>query len=258
MTRRIVTQSWIERLPAEARGAVEGQLRTRVFYNGEAIYLSGDEAAECYRIRSGFVRVTEYSAVGREFQLTSLRAGDSFGEIGVIDELPRFNNAFATADTELDVLEKTGLDRLRVEHPAIERSLNLHLCQQIRHLATKVTEASLLTLKERLPRLLCELGDARGSHLPRTDGERREITHLSQNDLANMLGATRQNVSRELKELERQEWIVLQYKSISITRFTAFAHRFGDEPGEAPGAATNTRLKAGTGTQRPAGSRRNE
>ncbi len=193
-------------------------MRSRVVAEAEAIYTSGDDAAECYRIRSGVVRVNEYTLLGREFQLASWHAGDCFGVIDLIDGLPRFNNAYAVGRTDLDVLDKASFDRLRREHPGIERAISVHLCARIRRLASQVIEASLLPLKERLPRLLGEL-------LRST--ERAEIASFSQNDLANMLGATRQSVSRELKELERQGWIELGYRSVSIRNLPVFVARFG-------------------------------
>lgn len=211
-------RSWIDPLPAEMQQVLESRMRPRSVSDAESIYTIGDNASECYRIRSGAVRISEYTLLGREFQLASWHAGDCFGEIDLIDGLPRFNNAYAVGRTELDVLDKVTFDRLRREHPEIERAISVHLCACIRRLASQVAEASLLPLRERLPRLL---GELLGST------ERAEIAGVSQNDLANMLGATRQSVSRELKELERQGWIELGYRSVSIRNRADFIARFG-------------------------------
>ncbi len=193
-------------------------MRTRVVPDSEAIYTSGDEAIECYRVRSGAVRISEYTLLGREFQLATWRAGDCFGEIGLIDGLPQPNNAYAVGRTELDVLDEASFDQLRSEHADIERTLGIHLCSGLRWLMRQFSEASLLPLKERLPKLLGELVGR---------GARAEVAGVSQNDLANMLGVTRQSVSQELKALEREGWIELGYRSISIPDLPGFLDRFG-------------------------------
>lgn len=208
-------------------------MRARVLADAEAIYTNGDEAVECYRIRSGVVRISEYTLLGREFQLAVWRTGDCFGEIGLIDGLPHANNAYAVGLMELDVLDKTSFDQLRSEHPEIEKSLSAHLCNGLRRLTRQLSEASLLPLKERLPRLLGEL-------LGRAP--QAEITGITQNDLANMLGVTRQSVSHELKELERQGWIALGYRSVSIQNLPDFLVRFASGlEHETPGPTEHTR-----------------
>lgn len=228
--------SWMDTLPTDARAAVEERLRPRTVAQGEAVYTTGDPANELYRIRSGGVRITEYSPVGRELQLLTLVPGDCFGEIGVIDGLPRFNNAYALAATELEVLDRKSFDRLRQTHPRIEREMNLFLCGTVRRLASKVTDASILTLRERLPRLIHQLAGGDGDRTSGTDAAgvkgARDVkgvilSPVSHNDLANMLGATRQSVSRELKELEREGLIELRYRSIRVCDMSDFVHRFG-------------------------------
>lgn len=211
-------RSWIDALPDGVKRSVEARMRTRVVADTESIHTSGDDAVECYRIRSGAVRVSDYTSFGREFQLAIWRAGDCFGEIGLIDGLPHTDNAYAAGRTQLEVLDKTSFDQLRIEHPAIDRSLNAHLCSGLRRLTRRLSEASLLPLKERLPRLL---GDLLGRE------SQAAIGGVSQNDLANMLGVTRQSVSHELKALEREGWIVLGYRSVSIRNLPGFLERFG-------------------------------
>ncbi len=223
--------SWLDLLSADTKRAVARLLRLRLVEDGQAIYSIGDPGPECYFIRSGRVRVLDYSSSGRELQLMNLRAGASFGETSLIDGLPRSDNAYALGETELLVLGRPEFQQLGARFPEIARSLNLHLSYRLRLAASAIKDASILALRDRLPRLLSRLAY---SHGLRGDDRMILIEDVSHQDLADMLGATRQSVSRELKSLERAGLVELRYRRIVLPDPDALAIRFEALIGEEP------------------------
>ena len=221
--------SWLDALPSPVRETVEGELRPLAVADGNAVYSIGDSGRECYFIDRGRVRILDYSTGGKELQLMNLRAGASFGETSLIDGLPRSDNAYAVGQTDLLILERGAFERLSARHREIAEGLNLHLSYRLRLASAAVRDASILTLRDRLPRLLTRLAYSHG---------RREasgailVQDVSHSDLANMLGVTRQTVSRELKQLERTGLIAIRYRQIVVFDPATLASRFESLIGE--------------------------
>jgi len=229
--------NWIDILSNPLRDTIIQRMRSRSVADGEAVYAIGDPSSECYLIQSGRIRVVNYSRSGKEVQTKDFRDGDCFGEVGVIDGLPRSNNAYTVGRTELLVLKKPDFDRLHSQHPQIAQRLNLYLCHRLRMADASVEELSVLTLRERLPRLLSQLADNHG--LPAESGA-VVISSISQNDLAHMLGVARQSVSREIKELERVGLVRLRYRTILIPNISSFRRQFDTHVGSEPTTGPHT------------------
>lgn len=223
--------NWLDLLPPKVRKAIEHSLRPRTFEDGEGIYAIGDPGSDCYFISHGHVRILDYSSSGKEFQVMNLRSGASFGETSLIDGLPRSDNAYAGGETEILLLGRRNFERLSAKHREISEALNVHLCYRLRFASSAVKDASVLALRDRIPRLLTRLVY---SHGLREASGRFRIEGVSHQDIANMLGVTRQSVSRELKELERAGLIDLHYRAIVLPHLAALATRFdsllGGEP----------------------------
>jgi CRP-like cAMP-binding protein len=223
--------SWIDGLPPAVKDAVEARLRARRVANGGTVYALGDASRECYVIARGRVRFSNYSAAGKQIQMAEFRTGDCFGEMGLLDGLPRFNNAYAVGDTELMVLSRRAFQALYRDHREIAECLNVHLCLRVRTVYLNAEDAALLTLRERLARLLMRLAS---SHAAVNRADRIGIDHLSHQNLAHMLGATRQGVSRELKSLERDGFIELGYGGLTVPSIAALDRQFGPLLGGVP------------------------
>jgi CRP-like cAMP-binding protein len=221
--------SWLDVLPASVRGAVDRQLRPLSVADGDAVYSIGDPGRECYFIERGRVRILDYSTGGKELQLMNLRAGASFGETSLIDGLPRSDNAYAVGETALLVLERGPFERLSARHREIAEGLNLHLSYRLRLASAAARDASILTLRDRLPRLLTRLAY---SHGRREKSGAILIEDVSHSDVANMLGVTRQTVSRELKKLERTGLVAIRYRQIVVFDPSTLAGRFESLIGE--------------------------
>jgi CRP-like cAMP-binding protein len=147
-----------------------------------------------------------------------------FGETSLIDGQRRSENAYTAGEASLLILRKPDFDQLYSEHREIAQALNVHLCQRLRWVSANAEDASLLTLRERLPRLISRLAS---SHGVRDESNAVVIKAVSHSDLAHMLGVTRQSVSREIKELERAGLVRIGYRRILVPDVAALTDRFG-------------------------------
>lgn len=213
---------WTAELSAEVRSQVTGAMQLRRFSDGETIYSVGDLADECYQIRSGVVELRNYTSAGKQLVMVEFRTGDCFGEAGVIDNHPRYNTAVSIGDTLLQVLPKKSFNALYARHGEIARALNRSFCYRLRHVYAVAEDASVLTLKERLISLIARLATSRGV---KTEGA-TVLEGTSHERLANMLGATRQAVSRELKALENDGLLQLHYGRAHIPDLKVLVTRY--------------------------------
>jgi CRP/FNR family cyclic AMP-dependent transcriptional regulator len=215
--------SWIGLLADPISDIVLARMRPRRFADQSPIWQVGDPSTELYLISKGRVRIGTESFAGTELMVAIFRPGDCFGEVGLIDGLPRFNSTYAMGDTELLVLKKTDFTELYTTHAEIARALNLNLCYRLRVAYGLSQDASMLTLRQRLARMLTRLA-VTGGQSDEKGGT--VVSDVSHEDLAHMLGATRQAVSRALKELECADEIALSYRRILVRDFDRFADRY--------------------------------
>lgn len=223
--------SWIEGLPPAVKRAVHDRMRVRQVPDEGIVYALGDASRECYLITAGRIRFSNYSASGKQIQMAEFRSGDCFGEMGLIDGLPRFNTACAAGDSELLVMKQRDFRALYRQHREIAEQLNIHLCLRVRMVYLNAEDAAVLTLRERLARLLTRLAT---THAAPAGADAVSIEHLSHQNLAHMLGVTRQSVSRELKALERDGYIALGYGGLRVPSIRVLVDAFGPLVGGPP------------------------
>jgi CRP-like cAMP-binding protein len=214
--------NWIGNLPDDIQEVVLQRMRPRLYSDGEAVYNLGEEGHELYRIESGRIRFCNYSLSGKEVQFGEIRAGDCFGELSLLDGLFRANSAFAQGSTELLVLQQDDFRRLSARFPEINLQITKLLSHRFRLAYGLIEDASLLTMSDRLARLLARLGYSVGV----TDAQGvTTLEGFTHENLARMLGTTREGVSRELKHLEQAELIQRHYGKLIIPDLSAFVER---------------------------------
>lgn len=184
----------------------------RTFKNEECVYHQGDESTEVYQICSGSIRLCNYSEDGKEMIVASFKAGDCFGEMGLIDSLPRSSHAIALGDVSLRVLSKKNFQHLYDTYPEVAKQINLMLVHRVRLLWQYTEDASTLNLHQRIARTLMRLSH---SHGQQEENNNYSIS-TSHEELGRMLGASRQSISKELKSLEKEGCIDVQYGKICI------------------------------------------
>ncbi len=200
-------------LDAAALDRVAAGTRLRRFRRGETIFHAGDPGDALYVIVSGGVKITLPSETGEEAILATLRPGEVFGELSLLDGAPRSATAAALEPTETVILQRDTFRQLLATEPTIRDHLLVALATELRRLTTHVEDLHFLDVTGRLAKVLLRLveeGGVRGS-----DGHVR-LRPLSQSDLAAMVGCTRQSVNRVIGQFTDDRLIRLERDGIVI------------------------------------------
>ena len=205
-------------LPEDALQEVAGFCRVRRFTDRQLIHARGDIPDGMFSIISGSVRATTSSDEGKEALLAIMEPGAWFGESSLFDGMPRAYHAHAQNDCELLFVPRSDIERLLDQRPQIYRNVVRLLCQRIRLSLVLLETNALLPLEGRLASRLLILAQI----------EEHSISHelhVTQEDLSQMLGITRQSISRVLKLWETQGIIERYYRGMRILDFPALRRK---------------------------------
>lgn len=188
------------------REALEVLLRDapRKVYPKNAIVISaGDVSDGLYMIEYGRVRVLISDDEGREVILTSLAAGDYFGEMALIDNEERSATIATTEETCFRIVSKQTFQQALADHPNIAYQVLVGLVKRLREADRKIESLALFDVYGRLARTLLQLAKEENGRLVIEN----KPTHQ---DLANMIGASREMVTRLLRDLTRGNYISVE------------------------------------------------
>ena len=158
------------------------------------IISEGDVSDSLYCILSGRVKVFLNNEVGKEVILNNQGAGDYFGEMALLDAGPRSASVMTLEDSKISVISKVDFDEFLDQHKEASRKIMCGLVKRLRALTDNVRSLALMDVYGRVARVLLELAVKEGDTLVIKEG-------LTQQDIANRVGASREMVSRILKEL---------------------------------------------------------
>ncbi len=192
--------------------------RVECYPAGEEIYAK-DLPANCMMlVLRGRVRIGSISLAGREIVLNIINPGQIHGEIGMLDGGVRSGDAVAMTDCELLVLNRRDFMPLLEKHADICLMLIKILCEKLRRTSEQVEDLVFRHVEQRIAKALLQLCHRFG----RTDDAScvREL-HLSQSELANIIGITRESVNKQLKIWQRAGFVDLAKESIIIRNAAA-------------------------------------
>jgi CRP/FNR family transcriptional regulator len=171
----------------------------RAIPKGVRVFHEGDTSDACYVVRSGDLRVTREHSDGRAIALATLGPGDIFGELAMFDGGTRSASVETLADSELLALAARDVRRLLAEHPEIAVKLIIALTRRLRETNERVARQSFQTVPSRVAGVLSQLiaEDAVPS------GAEGVTVRMTQADLAQLAGTSRESVSRFLATIER-------------------------------------------------------
>jgi CRP/FNR family transcriptional regulator, cyclic AMP receptor protein len=206
-------------LPDTALDAIIRRGHTKTFAKGDIIFRRGDPGDRLTVIVAGRVKISNVNANAKEVVLNFLEAGDINGEIAVLDGNERSANAVALEDSEVLVIFGRDLMPVLADHPQVMLEIMQILCQRLRAVSA-IVEDSTLAMRGRVAKGLLRLARQHGR--TSKDGIRLHLT-LSQNDLGKYLGLSRENVSRQLRQLKDANVIRLLGPQVIIINETALA-----------------------------------
>jgi CRP/FNR family transcriptional regulator len=171
----------------------------RSFPRGVRVFHEGDNSDACYIVRSGDLRVTREHSDGRAIALATLGSGDIFGELAMLDGEARSASVETLSDVELLALSATDMRQMLADHSEISVKLIVALTRRLRETNERVARQSFQTVPSRVAGVLAQL-IAEDVEL---EGREGVTVRMTQADLAQLAGTSRESVSRFLATLER-------------------------------------------------------
>lgn len=194
-------------LGAEAIGSLARLCQTRRLPAGQTLFVKGDPGDALYGVRRGQIRIEVGTSAGEHLTIEVFGAGDLFGEIAVLDGRPRTADAIAQEDAELFVLPRADfLKTLESDVRLAIRIIEL-LCARLRSTNERTEEMMFLPLSVRLARRLDTLVQDFGAEV-----------QITQDELAGLVGVTRESVNRQLQEWRASGIVTLGRGRISVDR----------------------------------------
>ena len=192
--------SWFSKLSQPLRNDILARAVVRRIADGAMLSARGAPAEEWCGVAKGAVRVSSVSLSGKQITLTYVEPGTWFGDISLFDGMPRTHDSNAHGDTTLLVVRKADFRELLSLHTELYEALLRLNCRRLRLLFDTVEDLNTRPLASRLAKQILLL--ARSYGIAQGD-EIRIGLQLAQEDLAQLLGASRQRVNQELKGFER-------------------------------------------------------
>ena len=177
------------------------------------IFLEGDSSENLYFLKEGRVKITRIDESGKEFTLTLLEPGEVFGELGLFDDSPRETTAIALEDSLICSMKRRDFEKIMNKKPDLSFKLNKLMGLRIRQIENRIEELIFHSVPSRLASLLLRLLDR---HPKKTIKGLRINIKLSQQELANLIGATREMTSSVLNSFKKAGWINVESKFIYI------------------------------------------
>jgi CRP-like cAMP-binding protein len=198
-------------LPQKTIDRVAALATRRSYDEGAIIFMRGDPGDSLCGVVTGRVRISASRAGGKEVFLNIMEPGDAFGEIALLDGSPRTATATAMARTELTIIPRDAFFALLRTEPQLAEHLIQLLCKRVRWTAEQMEDSALLSVPAKIAKRLLSLASLHGSESP--EGARLAI---SQEELAQFLGLSRQIVNQHLQAWRAKGWISLGRGSVTL------------------------------------------
>jgi CRP-like cAMP-binding protein len=189
---------------------------------GSVLFAEGDEGDQLYVIAEGKLKLGTSSGDGRENLLSILGPGEMFGELSLFDPGPRTSTATAVTDAKLLSLGQEKLLPWLAENPKVALQLLARLAQRLRRTNEAVGDLVFSDVPGRVAKALIDLGERFGK---KTD-EGLFVHHdLTQEELAQLVGASRETVNKALADFAGRNWLKLDGRAVLITDFERLSKR---------------------------------
>lgn len=211
---RVLTSSrWLGGFPPEVLKRLVDAGRIRKLARGTILSRRGQRIEELTVVLDGTLDVSLTSEAGKRHIQVYLESGQVMNLIPLLDEQPTIHDASAHTDAVLLQIGRSEFLAESERDPRVALALMRILCLRSRVLYASLVEAAFLSLRVRCARVLHSLMTQYGTH---REGHTEITLKLSQEDLADMIGRTRQSVNKELKFLEREGVLRMQYSQFII------------------------------------------
>ena len=216
-----------ERLSTDRLRAIEARCSARKVARGCPIYLPADEARGVLLLASGRVKICSVTAEGKQAILAFIEPGELFGELAILDQEQRDEYAEAAEASQIILIPAAEIQKLMAELPDVSLSVTKLFGLRRLRIERRLKYLLFRSNRERLVHLLLELVEQYG--YPVADGVALRIK-LSHQDLANIIGSTRETVTVVLGELQAERLLRLGRRKITLTNVDALAESVQVKP----------------------------
>ncbi|AWI80595.1 hypothetical protein CEW87_15215 [Parazoarcus communis] len=183
--------------PDDVLASVARVAMMRRFPRGQSVVRAGDRTDYVYFVLTGSLKVVVSDEDGREVILSILGQGELFGEMGMFGEQPRSASVVAVVAADLVMISKQDFRQLMQENFEVAWRIMCNLAERLRNADRKIESLALMDVYGRVAGLLIEMAED-------VDGETVVVRKISKQDIAKMIGASREMVSRVMKDLGQQ------------------------------------------------------
>ncbi|GHD84832.1 MULTISPECIES: Crp/Fnr family transcriptional regulator [Kocuria] len=200
-------------LDDEAFAALTEEITEVNLSRGATLFYEGDPGDQLYFIVSGKMKLGRTASDGRENLVAVMGPGEIFGEMALFDPSPRSTSATAVSETRLDGLKHENLRKVIQRSPEVSAQLLQALARRLRRTNENLADLVFSDVPGRVAKALLDLADRFGR--PATDGIL--VAHeLTQEELAQLVGASRETVNKALAEFVQRGWIRLEARAVVI------------------------------------------
>ena len=196
---------------AQAEAVADAVVKRR-FKRGEAVVEQGSKSNTLFILLTGRARVVTADKRGREVILATLQPGDYLGEMSLIDNQAHSASVRAEVQTDMLALGRAEFARCLPENSSMAYAVMKGLVQRLRHADRKIESLALMDVYGRVARALLEFAQ------PDKDGQLVIKDRVSRQDVAKMIGASREMVSRVMKDLEDRGFIEVTETGATIVK----------------------------------------
>lgn len=221
---------WFSSLSPSLRHDILRCAYVKRFRDGDRVFARGDTPQDWFACARGAVRVCSTSLTGKQVTFTYVEPGVWFGDISLIDGDVRTHDAYTHGDTTLLCVSLADFRRILAQHQELHEALLRLQVRRIRQLFGLVEDLTTLPLRARLAKQLALLARRYGVDDPAEAGETRIGLLLAQEELAQLLGASRQRVNQELKAMEREGLIRIEAAGLVVRDREGLARITEPEP----------------------------
>ena len=200
-------------LDDEAAAALRASTIEVHLVKGQDLFMEGEPGDRMFVITDGKIKLGHTSTDGRESLLAILGPGELLGELSLFDPGPRTATATALTDASLIALGHSALRPWLTGRPEVAEALLQALAQRLRRTNEAMADLVFSDVPGRIAKILLELGEKFGREMP--DG--LHVTHdMTQEELAQLVGASRETVNKALADFASRGWIRLESRSVVL------------------------------------------
>ena len=205
--------SLLRGLPDEALAALAARTVVTNYAVNQQIFAQGDEGDEMLVVIEGRVKINATSPDGKEIIVNTINAGDIFGELSLIDSEPRSASAVANRASLILRLRRRDLIPVLEKHPDLALSIMRELSRKLRNTTAQYEELVFLSVAGRLARRLAAIAE---SQADTKSGTVDLILEMTQEEIGQMIGATRERVNQVLHRWQNDGLMEIHGRQIRI------------------------------------------